>query len=199
MADTNGPNQPVTITLERWRWEQILMCLDRYVSVLREDDDALDDIASDAEWANQLDAMAYEFRTLVNASGSDRPPTPQASEKAATFDVSFPPTNQPQSGKPWTADENAAVVYAYFWMLDEQEAFRDFNKRAKYRELMAGALHVRKRQSIEYKMRNISAVLQRHGLEWVEGLSPLDNVQGDLSSAIEEVLAERDLIARPSH
>jgi hypothetical protein len=73
MTDTNGPNQTVTIKLERWRWEQILMCLDRYVSVLRGDDDALDDIASDAEWANQLDAMTYEFRALVNAGGNLTP------------------------------------------------------------------------------------------------------------------------------
>ena len=41
MADTTGPNQLITITLERWRWEQILLCLDRYVSVLRGDEDAL--------------------------------------------------------------------------------------------------------------------------------------------------------------
>jgi hypothetical protein len=68
VIDATGPNQPVTITLERWRWEQILMCLDRYVSVLNGDADAFDDIASDAEWANQLDAMTDEFRTLVNVS-----------------------------------------------------------------------------------------------------------------------------------
>ena len=198
MADTTGPNQLITITLERWRWEQILLCLDRYVSVLRGDEDALDDIASDAEWANQLDAMTDEFRTLVNAGGNGDAPSTQASETATPFYVSVPATTQtePKRGQPWTANENAAVTDAYFWMLDEQEAFRDFSKVAKYRELMAGPLHARSRQSIERKMQNISAVLQERGIDWVEGLMPLANYQFDLGVAVEEQLAARGMIDR---
>lgn len=99
-------------------------------------------------------------------------------------------------GSPWSADENAAVIEAYFWMLGEQDAFRDFNKAAKYRELMAGPLHTRSRQSIERKMQNISAVLQEHGIDWVEGLMPLANYQFDLGVAVENILAARGMIDR---
>ncbi len=101
---------------------------------------------------------------------------------------------------PWDASENTAVIDAYFWMLDEQRAFRDVNKRAKYRELMAGPLHRRSRQSIEHKMQNISAVLQKHRIDWVEGLMPLANYQYDLGVTVEEVLAARGMIdaAEPS-
>lgn len=97
-------------------------------------------------------------------------------------------------GKPWTANENEAVINAYFWMLDEQAAFRDINKAAKYRELQAGSLHVRSRQSIERKMQNISAVLQNHGIDWVEGLMPLSNYQSELAMSVEYQLARRGMI-----
>ncbi len=36
MEGTMGPDEFVNISLERWRWEQVLVGLDRYVSVLRE-------------------------------------------------------------------------------------------------------------------------------------------------------------------
>ncbi len=97
---------------------------------------------------------------------------------------------------PWDAGENEAVVAAYFWMLDEQNAFRDVNKAAKYRELIAGPLHLRSRQSIERKMQNISAVLQEHGIDWVEGLMPLSNYQHDLAVAVDDALAARGLTDR---
>lgn len=101
-------------------------------------------------------------------------------------------------GTSWTADENSAVIEAYFWMLDEQDMFRDFNKAAKYRELQSGPLHDRSRQSIERKMQNISAVLQQHGIDWVEGLMPLSNYQFDLGVAVEAALVARGMIDSPA-
>ncbi len=63
MEVTRDSNLPITITLERWRWDQVLSCLDRYVAVLRGD---FDDMWDDVEWANQLDAMTDELRELVD-------------------------------------------------------------------------------------------------------------------------------------
>jgi hypothetical protein len=140
--------------------------------------------------------MTDELRTLVNAGGEASETSPQLSESKEQFDVTVPPPTEPERGKPWTVQENAAIIDAYFWMLDEQDAFRDFNKLAKYRELMAGPLRVRSRQSIERKMQNISAVLQHHGIDWVEGLAPLTNAQSELGIAVEEHLVERGMIER---
>ncbi|HEX5166153.1 MAG TPA: hypothetical protein VFV93_12205 [Thermomicrobiales bacterium] len=202
MPDTADPNTPVTITLERWRWEQILLCLDRYVAWLRgeySDDDAMSD---DVEWADELGWMTDDLRAIVNASGSHPVPpstsfdalSPQLGEEAATFVETPPPNSAPKRNPPWNSSENDAAIAAYFWMLGEQDAFRDFNKRAKYQELMDGPLNRRSRKSIEFKMCNISAVFQRHGIEWVEGLAPLGNAQADLAVAVEEALAERGMI-----
>lgn len=44
MTDAPDPNQPVTITLERWRWDQVLLCLDRYVIWLCGDFGEMDDL-----------------------------------------------------------------------------------------------------------------------------------------------------------
>lgn len=70
MVDTTSEDQPVTITLERWRWEQILMCLDRYVIWLSGNFDNMDDLWDDVEWVNQLGAMTDRLRDVVNAGGN---------------------------------------------------------------------------------------------------------------------------------
>jgi len=107
-------------------------------------------------------------------------------------------TNPPR-GKPWTPAENAAAIEAYFWMLDQDQHRRQFNKAAKYRELESSAIPGRNVKSIERKMQNVSAVLQRHGIDWVEGLAPLANVQTDLVIAVEEALAARGMIDGEEH
>lgn len=70
MVDTAGENQPVTITLERWRWDQVLLCLDRYVIWLRGNFEDMDDLWDDVEWANQLDAMTDNLREIVVTGGN---------------------------------------------------------------------------------------------------------------------------------
>lgn len=97
-------------------------------------------------------------------------------------------------GKPWTADENAAVIKAYFWMLDQDQNERPYNKAATYRKLEAGALAGRNVKSIERKMQNISAVLHRHEVGHVRGLKPLSNVQTKLAISVEETLVARGMI-----
>jgi hypothetical protein len=85
---------------------------------------------------------------------------------------------------PWSDTENAAIVDAYFWMLAEHDAGRPFVKAAVRRELQAGALRQRTDPSIEFKFRNISGVLDTHGLDWLEGYLPAPNYQADLEAAV---------------
>lgn len=70
MVDTSREDQPVTITLERWRWEQILLCLDRYVAWLGGDYSDIDAISDDAEWAKELGWMTDDLREIVDAGGN---------------------------------------------------------------------------------------------------------------------------------
>jgi hypothetical protein len=200
MKDEPGQQQLIAVSLERWRWEQILMCLDRYVQVLRGDYASMWD---DVEWANQLEAMAGELRSLVNAGNdiahaqhpvsSDGRPLAGTAEDPEPFEHQVhAETTTVRQG--WSADENHAVIEAYFWMLDELESGREVNKAETYRTLRAGPLHLRSEGAIESKMQNISAVLDRHGIAFVRGLKPRLNVQGDLVTAVEEHLAARGMI-----
>src|SRR5215203_2144099 len=80
----------------------------------------------------------------------------------------------------WSDTENAAIVAAYFWMLEEQRRGRPFVKANVRRELQQGELSARSNASIEFKFRNISAVLQAHDLDWIDGYLPALNYQADL-------------------
>ena len=62
---------------------------------------------------------------------------------------------------PWTSDENDLIVADYFAMLSADLAGRPYNK-AEHNERLRNQIQ-RTRGSIEYKHRNISAVLQGLG------------------------------------
>lgn len=94
------------------------------------------------------------------------------------------------TGQPWSGDEIAAVVDAYFQMLGDEVAGRNVVKRQRYRDLHGNALPLRNEKAIERKMQNISAVFDRHGLPFIRGLAPLRNTQADLDVAVEERLLQ---------
>lgn len=96
--------------------------------------------------------------------------------------------------QPWSSEEIAVVVDAYFWMLGEEVAGRPFVKVHCYRKLHEDSLTLRSVKAIEFKMQNISAVFKHHGLSFITGLAPLRNVQTDLAIAVEERLLQRGCI-----
>lgn len=89
----------------------------------------------------------------------------------------------------WTDEEVECLVFCYFWMLDEENAGRSFNKAALFRALAEGVLSVNQRtvKAAERKSMNVSAVLDEVGLKFVTGLLPDRHYQGLLK---ERVLAE---------
>ncbi|HAX24150.1 MAG TPA: hypothetical protein PK593_07890 [Thermomicrobiales bacterium] len=99
--------------------------------------------------------------------------------------------------EPWSSEEIDAIVDAYFQMLGDEVAGRDVVKMHRYRELHRNELPSRTEKAIERKMQNISAVFDRHGLPFIQGLAPLRNTQADLESAVEERLIELVWIRRP--
>jgi hypothetical protein len=90
----------------------------------------------------------------------------------------------------WTAAEVAIVVGSYFLMMSEERMGRPYNKTAYRNETMK--LTGRSKGSVEWKLRNASAVLNEIGLPWVTGYLPAENYQDLL---VDEV--ERQLIRHP--
>ena len=84
---------------------------------------------------------------------------------------------------PWTDDENDLLVADYFRMLTDDLGRRSYNKAEHARQLME-RLENRSKGAIEYKRRNLSAVLQGLGDTWLSGYLPAYNVQASLEDAV---------------
>lgn len=91
----------------------------------------------------------------------------------------------------WTDEENDLIVADYFAMLADEIAGRKYDKTAHRRTLMP-RLDNRSGPSLEFKHRNISAVLKGLGEDWILGYKPAFNFQTSLADAV-----VRWLVANP--
>jgi hypothetical protein len=89
---------------------------------------------------------------------------------------------------PWSDAENDLIVADYFSMLSDELAGTRYNKTANRRALLP-LLQNRPEASIEFKHRNISAVLQGLGENWITGYRPAFNFQMSLEDAVARWLA----------
>lgn len=90
-----------------------------------------------------------------------------------------------EPGSDWTPNETAALIDAYIWMWMNDRAERSFVKAHLVRSLMTGPVAGRSKQSIEYKLRNVSKVFAALKLPHVEGYVPADNASDDLAEYIQ--------------
>jgi hypothetical protein len=90
----------------------------------------------------------------------------------------------------WTDEELDLIVSDYFLMLNDEVIGLPFNKAA-HNRLLRNKID-RSASSIEFKHRNISAVLEKLGLRNIKGYFPAQNFQTAIVDAI-----ERYLIANP--
>lgn len=91
----------------------------------------------------------------------------------------------------WSDEENDATVAAYFMMLSEELSDQTYNKSAHRREL--ASFTGRSEGAIEFKHRNISAVLKGMGEVWIQGYLPAFNFQWPLVDAVARWLAHNPL------
>jgi len=91
------------------------------------------------------------------------------------------------TGKDWSALEIDLIVADYFMMLQAEMSGIAYVKTQHNAEIQR--LTGRSRGSIEFKHQNISAVMVRLGLPWIEGYKPLANFQAALIDGIERFLA----------
>jgi len=79
----------------------------------------------------------------------------------------------------WTREEVELIVSEYFEMLSKEQSGISFNKSEVRRRLLP-LLKKRSDGSIEFKNRNISAVLARIGQPYIRGYVPAYNYQRQL-------------------
>jgi len=86
----------------------------------------------------------------------------------------------------WTHQQLAAAVQAYRWMQRRATDGMKVNKAQLYRELSLE--HGRTPKAWEYRMQNISHVLDQLHQEWIEGLKPAKNVGPEVTGALIKLL-----------
>lgn len=84
----------------------------------------------------------------------------------------------------WSDSENAAIVSAYFDMMDQHRIGSPYVKSKVSEELRAGPLAARNRGSVEFKMRDVSSALRRNGLPWLPGYYPTATPQKSLEERV---------------
>lgn len=93
------------------------------------------------------------------------------------------------AGSAWTEAEVEATVAVYFQMLRMQELGQKPNK-AEHNRRLQHLLPARNAASIEYKHRNISAVLNLYGAQALVGYKPLPNFQRLLVEVVGRALEQ---------
>ena len=84
----------------------------------------------------------------------------------------------------WTADELRAAVAAYAELMRAERRGEVTDKSAIRQRVLAGELSQRTAGAYEYRMQNISAVLDEHGCAWVAGYKPMRNVGPEATDLI---------------
>lgn len=97
--------------------------------------------------------------------------------------------DESKRGTDWTADELDAIVADYFAMLADEQLGRRYNK-ARHNVALVQRIG-RTRASIEFKRRNISAVLRELGMPEIDGYKPATNYQDAIFGAIDRHLTSR--------
>ncbi len=100
-------------------------------------------------------------------------------------------------GSDWTTDQVAVVVANYFLMLERERRGEPIVKAELYRRLASEV--GRSTKSIEWKLRNVSAVLEEIGIPWIPGLLPAHNFQDALVEAVgSQVALHPQLLTDPA-
>lgn len=102
---------------------------------------------------------------------------------------------EPIERRNWTDEELDLIVADYFTMLNEELACNAYNK-AQHNRLLRSQID-RSGSSIEFKHRNISAVLVKLGLPRIVGYWPAENYQRAIIAAVDRYLSRNPLALHP--
>ncbi|MFH5883666.1 HNH endonuclease [Halalkalibaculum sp. DA3122] len=88
----------------------------------------------------------------------------------------------------WTNEDLRAAIKAYLEMLDHERNGTSYVKTEFYKKLSKN--HDPSAKSFEYRMQNISHILDTQGRQWIPGLKPARNVGTNVTARIERILSE---------
>src|SRR5580658_7122645 len=99
-------------------------------------------------------------------------------------------------GTDWQDDELDAIAAGYFEMLAADLSRQPYVKARHSAALMAkiGRTH----RSVEFKLQNISAVLDELGMPWIPGYKPKRNYQNAIFDAIDRYLSRHPAVLAPA-
>ena len=101
----------------------------------------------------------------------------------------------PKEKSGWSDGELEASVDAYLKMLSLEQSGQTFRKSVENQLLRDGPLNKRSASSVEYRMQNISAVMEQLGLLRITGYVSAKNLGNGVSNRIKEILARRNIEA----
>lgn len=100
-----------------------------------------------------------------------------------------------KSNSDWSDSEIQAAVDAYLKMLTLEQSGQKVNKAHENRVLREDALAGRTKGSVEFRMQNISTVLEQLGRARIEGYKPAKNVGANVERSIREALGANSTLA----
>ncbi|AUG09499.1 HNH endonuclease [Pseudomonas sp. S09G 359] len=100
-----------------------------------------------------------------------------------------------KSNTGWSDQELEASVDGYLKMLKLVSLGQSLNKKAEHEVLREGALSTRSLASVDYRMRNISAVFEILNQTPIAGYTAAKNVGSGVVSRISRMLAQRGIVA----
>lgn len=104
------------------------------------------------------------------------------------FKVEAKPDDQKEdTGKVWSDEEVGLLIADYFDMLQLDLLGKDYNK-AEHNRQLREFLADRTKPSVEFKHRNVSAVLLKLGLPYIDGYKPAKNFQRSLVDGVKDYL-----------
>jgi 5-methylcytosine-specific restriction protein A len=116
-------------------------------------------------------------------------PTPQGSIKISVgIDLNHFIIDICTDSTDWSDDELAFAIKLYLEMLELERSQQNYRKTDFFKQFCTK--FERTPKSIEYRMQNISYVLNEMGLSWVAGLKPAKNVGKNIFNRIQALLTE---------
>lgn len=97
------------------------------------------------------------------------------------------------AGDDWTTEENDRLVEMYFGLLqrDVERIARGEPARVLQKASLFRTFGGRSKGSVEWKMMNVSAILESWNYPWISGLPPAENIQQSLTDAVARFLKVR--------
>lgn len=107
--------------------------------------------------------------------------------------------NNEAEKRAWSTEELSAAVDAYLLMLEKELNRLAYNKAEINRGLREGVLKNRNKSSIEFRMQNISSVMEALCLPRIKGYLPAKNLDANVFQEMKQMLESKNIIEKNNY